>query len=99
MPVAVPREVPGEAEDVAVAGSPDDDGSGDATLQESHAAQDERAHDALTQFRLDDQQRAQLIRRDDQRLNRPTRGGVHQRRSDSRSTTSQVTRSGTAVPA
>ena len=39
-----------------------------AALDQADPAQDQRAHDALAEFGFGDQQRAQLIRRDQQRL-------------------------------
>ena len=39
-----------------------------AALDQIDPAQDQRAHDALAEFGLGDQQRAQLIRRNQQRL-------------------------------
>ena len=40
----------------------------DAALDQADPAQDQRAHDALAELGLGDQQRAQLLRRDQQRL-------------------------------
>ena len=40
----------------------------DAALDQADAAQDQRAHDALAEIGFGDQQRAQFVRRDQQRL-------------------------------
>ncbi len=40
----------------------------DAALDQADPAQDQRAHDALAELGLGDQQRAQFLRRDQQRL-------------------------------
>ena len=55
-------------------------GPAGAGLQQADAAQDQRAHDPLAQFGFRNQQRAQPVRRNDQRLYRLLRDGVHQRR-------------------
>ena len=51
---------------VAVVGAADDDRAAGPRLQQADAAQDQRAHDALAELGLRDQQRAQPFRRDDQ---------------------------------
>ncbi len=49
--------------------------------EQAHAAQDQRAHDALAELGLGDEQGAQLRRRDDDDLDRLARDGVDQRRT------------------
>src|SRR5262249_47504029 len=70
-----------QPEHVSVLRAADDHRSARSRLEDSDAAQDECAHDALTQLRLCDQQCAQLPRRDDQSFNWPLRMGIHKRRS------------------
>ena len=59
-----------QSQHVAAAGASDDDRSAGAALEQSDAAQDQRAHDALAELGLGDEQRAQLLGRNDQRLDR-----------------------------
>ena len=57
----------------------DDHGSTHAGFDERDAAQDQRAHDALAQIGFGDDQRAQLIRRNQKRLDLIVRLSVHHR--------------------
>src|SRR6516165_10011224 len=57
------------------------DRSADRSLQDSDAAQDQGAHDALAKFGFRDHQRAQPPRRDDECLYGLLRNCVHQRRT------------------
>ncbi len=66
---------------VAAAGASDDDRSAGAGLEQPHAAQDQRAHDALAKLGLGDEQRAQLLGRNDQRLDGLDRETVDQGRA------------------
>ncbi len=65
---------------VAILGPADDDRSAGAGLEQADAAQDQRAHDPLAEIGFRDQQRAEPVRRNDQRLHRLLGGGVDQRR-------------------
>ena len=65
---------------VAIVGAADDDRAAGAGFQQPDAADDQRAHDPLAELGFGDQQGAQPVRRDDQRLHRLLRGGVRQRR-------------------
>ncbi|MEJ0041746.1 MAG: hypothetical protein WDM81_05835 [Rhizomicrobium sp.] len=78
--MAVAAEERGQADHVDIAFAADDHRTAGAGLQEADAPQDERAHDALAQFRLLDQKIAQALRADDDRLDRGECGGVDQRR-------------------
>ena len=80
MRMAVVAEKALQPQHVAVVGAADDHRPARAGLQQADAAQDERAHDALAELRLGDEKRAQLIGRNDQRLDRPTRDRVDERR-------------------
>jgi len=53
----------------------------DAGLEEANATQDERSHDALSEVRLRDEDVAQPVRRNDDRLDRLRGARVHQRRA------------------
>src|SRR5207247_1525759 len=79
MPVA--REESCQPKHVAVAGVADDQRARDGALEETDAAQDERAHDAFAQLRFRDQNVAQLAGWDDERLDRLHGMRVHQRRA------------------
>src|SRR5262245_43251970 len=60
--VRVARQEVLEAQDVGVPGPPDDHRAAGAALDQLDAAQDQRAHDALAELSLLDQQAAQLLR-------------------------------------
>ena len=51
----------------------------DAALDQADSAQDQRAHDALAEIGFGDQQRAQLVRRNQQRLDVTLGAAVDQR--------------------
>src|SRR5712671_3706008 len=68
MRMAVAAEKALQTKHVAVLSTADDHRPARPRLQKADAAQNERAHDPLAEFRLGDQQRPQLIRRDDQGL-------------------------------
>ncbi|KAH2808169.1 hypothetical protein KXV85_006087, partial [Aspergillus fumigatus] len=57
----------------------DQHGTADIALDQADAAQDQRAHDALAEIRLGHQQRAQIFRRDQQRLDHAVGMAVDQR--------------------
>ena len=66
---------------ITVLGATKDDRSADPSLQDSDAAQDQSAHDALAKFGFRNHQRAQPLRRDDECLYRLLRNRVHERRT------------------
>src|SRR5262249_50117668 len=70
-----------EPKHVAAAALTDDHRTAGARFKQSDAAQDECAHDPLAELRFSDQQRAELVGRDDQGLHGLTRHDVDQRRS------------------
>jgi hypothetical protein len=80
MRMAVAAQKALQPQHVGMPGSSDDHRAAGAGFEEADAAQDQRAHDALAEFRLGDQQRAQSIGLDDQRLDGPARNGVDQGR-------------------
>ena len=80
MRMAVAAQKAREPQHVAVLGAADDHRPAGAGLEQPDAAQDQRAHDALAELGLRDQQRPQPVRRDDQRLDRSLRVRVDQRR-------------------
>ena len=65
--IAVPGQEALEPDHVRRGGRPDQDGAR-GPLNESHAAKDERAHDAFAEIGFGDQQRAQCVRGDQQGL-------------------------------
>ena len=81
MRVTVAGEEVLEPQHIAVVGPADDDRTARTGFQEAHAAQDQRAHDALAELGLGDEQRAQLRRRDDDDVDRLARDGVDQGRT------------------
>ena len=68
--MAVAAEEVDQPEHVAVAVAADDHRAAAAALDQADAAQDQRAHDPLAKLGLGDQQRAQPVGRDDERLDR-----------------------------
>ena len=81
MRVAVARQEILEPEHVGVVGAADDHRAAAAALDQPDAAQDQRAHDPLAKLGLGDQQRAEPLGRDDQRLDRSPGMAVDQRRA------------------
>ncbi len=79
MRMTIAAEEAFEPEHVAVLGPTDDHRSAAAGLDQADAPQDKRAHDALAELRLRDQERTQAIRCDDQGLDRALRVRVDQR--------------------
>ena len=77
--MAVAAQENREPQDIAVAGRADDDRAAGAGFEQSDPAQDQGAHDALAELGFADQQRAQLLRRNDQRLDRLGRAGIDER--------------------
>jgi hypothetical protein len=80
MGMAVASEKTIKPKHVAVVGTADDDRSADTRLEQANAAQDQRAHDPLSEVGFGNQQRSEALWRDEQGLNRPSRMGVHQSR-------------------
>ncbi len=78
--MSAPAEEVLEPQHVAVIGAADDDRPGPG-LDQTDAAEDQRAHDLLAEFRLRHQQRAELLRRNDERLDRSLGVGVDQGRA------------------
>ena len=78
--MAVARQESFQPEDVGVAVPADDDRAAGAGLDQADPPQDQRAHDPLAELRLGDEQGAQPVRRDHQRLDLAQRMGVDQRR-------------------
>ena len=68
MRIAVAGEETLQADDAGRIRRPDQHRTADAGLDQTDAAQDQRAHDALAKIGFGDQQRAQPFRRDQQRL-------------------------------
>ena len=64
----------------AVVGTTDNDWSADPRFEQANAAQDQRAHDPLSEIRFGYQQRPEPVRRDKQGLHGTSRVGVDQRR-------------------
>ncbi len=77
--VGVARQEPDQAQHVAIPRPADDDRPAGAGLDEPDAAQDERAHDALAELGLGDEQRAQSLRRNQQRLDVAPGVGIDER--------------------
>ncbi len=63
---------------VAIVGAADDDWSAGSGFEQAHAAQYQGPHDPFAQFRLGNDQRPQLVRWNDQRLDRLPRVGIDQ---------------------
>ena len=80
MRMAVAAQKPLQPQHVAVLGAADDHRPAGPGLEQADPAQDQGAHDPLAELRLRHQQCPQPLRPDDQRLHRPLRVGVHQRR-------------------
>src|SRR5215472_12816748 len=78
MGVSVAPEKAFEAEDIGVVGSTDDHRPTHTRFEESHTAQDERAHDSLTQLGLLYQKASQFVRSDDQGFHLASRDSVDQ---------------------
>ena len=78
--LTVARQESRQPEHAGVAGGADDQRARETALQQTDAAQDERAHDALAELGLHDENVAQALRRDHDRLDRLHRMRVHQRR-------------------
>ena len=81
MRMAVAGEEALQPQHVAVVGPADDDRAAGAGFQQAHAAQDQRAHDALAELGLGNEQGAQLRRRNDDDLDRLACDGVDQGRT------------------
>ena len=69
----------GQPKHITVAGAADDQRTRDAALNQTDAAQDQRAHDALAELGLRDENVAQPGGRDDERFDRLHGARVHQR--------------------
>src|SRR5258707_61267 len=78
MRMSVAAEKALQTKHVAVLSTADDHRPARPRLQKADAAQNERAHDPLAEFRLGDQQRPQSIRRDDQGLDGFARACIDQ---------------------
>ena len=77
--VTAPPEKLRQTKRVGMLGATEEHWPADAGLEEAHATQDERSHDALSEVRLRDEDVAQPVRRNDDRLDRLRRARVHQR--------------------
>lgn len=78
--IAVAIEEALEPQHVRIVGAADNDRATDAGLKHFGAAQDQGSHDPLAEFGLGDQQCAHLLRIKEQRLARPARHRVRERR-------------------
>ena len=77
--IAVAGEKALQADDAARIRRPDQHRTAGAALDQADAAQDQRAHDALAEIGLGDQQRAQALRRNQQRFDLALGMAVDQR--------------------
>src|SRR5262245_44331929 len=80
MRVAIAAEETLEPQHITVLRAANDHWSPGSGLEQPDAAQDERAHDALAELGLRNQQCAQTLGRDDQGLDRLPRTRIDQRR-------------------
>jgi hypothetical protein len=69
-----------EPEHIAILSAADDYGPTGACLQQTNTPENQGAHDALAELGFCNQEGPQLVGRDDQRVDRCSRVGVHQRR-------------------
>ena len=81
MGMTVAAEKTLQPQHITVLGATKDNRSADPSLQESDAAQDQSAHDALAKLGFRNHQRAQPLWRYDKCLDRPLRYRVHERRT------------------
>ena len=80
MRMAVAAEKTLQPQHVGILGAADNDRTAGADLEQTHAAQNQRPHDALAKLGFRDQQCAKPVRRNDNAVYRLKRGRVRKRR-------------------